>query len=171
MRKALGRAGSSGKTIARVRVIRASAGYEALREAAQKFASMTGAAPKIWLAKFGPPKQSKARADFASGFFTAGGYDVCQEAAGAKSPDEAIAQAVSAKAPVVVLCSTDDSYPEIVPAFVPALKEKLPGVKVILAGYPTDQIEAHKASGVDDFIHLKVDCLAFLKSLHSQLGI
>ena len=52
---------------------------------------------------------------------------------------------------------------------VPALKAKMPGVKVILAGYPTDQIEAHKASGVDDFIHLKVDCLAFLTNLQKEL--
>jgi methylmalonyl-CoA mutase len=52
---------------------------------------------------------------------------------------------------------------------VPALKAKMPGVKVILAGYPPDQIDAHKASGVDDFIHLKVDCLAFLTNLQKEL--
>jgi len=165
IRKALPRKGAAESEIARVRVIRAAAGYEALRAAAQSKPT------QIWLAKFGPPKQSKARADFAFGFLAAGGYDIRQETAGAKSVEEAIAQAVAAKAPVVVVCSTDDTYPEIIPAFVPALKAKLPGVKVLLAGFPPDQIEAHKASGVDDFIHLKVDCLAFLSNLHKELGL
>ncbi len=161
--KALSRKGASVPEIQRVRVLRAAEGYEALRAAAQPNP------PQVWLAKFGPPKQSKARADFSSGFFAAGGYDVRQETAGAKSVDEALAQAVASKAPVVVLCSTDDTYPEIVPAFVPALKAKMPGVKIILAGYPADQIDAHKAAGVDDFIHLKVDCLAFLTNLQKEL--
>ena len=165
IRKALPRKGAAEKEISRVRVIRAAEGYEALRAAAQKNP------PQVWLAKFGPPKQSKARADFASGFLAAGGYDVRQQTAGAKTVEEALDQAVASKAAVVVVCSTDDTYPEIIPAFVPALKAKMPGVKVMLAGYPPDQIEAHKASGVDDFIHLKVDCLAFLSNLHKELGL
>ncbi len=161
--RALPRKGADLPEIPRVRVIRAAEGYEALRAAAVKNP------PQVWLAKFGPPKQSKARADFSSGFFAAGGYDVRQQTAGAKSVDEALGQAVASKAQVVVLCSTDDTYPEIVPAFVPALKAQMPGAKIILAGYPADQIDAHKASGVDDFIHLKVDCLAFLTNLHKEL--
>ncbi|MDX2081851.1 MAG: methylmalonyl-CoA mutase family protein [Terrimicrobiaceae bacterium] len=162
---ALPRTGAPAAKVNALSFTRAAAGYEGLRAAARQ------APPKVWLAKFGPPKQSKARADFSSGFFAAGGYDVKQGAAGAKTTEDALSQAVAAAAPVVVVCSSDDTYPEIVPAFVPALKEKLPGVKVILAGYPPDQIEAHKASGVDDFIHIKVDCLAFLKNLHSELGL
>jgi len=163
IRKALPRKGAGLPEIPRVRVIRAAEGYERLR------ASTKENPPQVWLAKFGPPKQSKARADFSSGFFAAGGFGVHQQTAGAKSVEEALDQAVASKARIVVLCSTDDTYPEIVPAFVPALKSKLPGVKVILAGYPPDQIEAHKASGVDDFIHLKVDCLAFLTNLQKEL--
>lgn len=162
--KALPRKGASLPEIPRVRVIRSAEGYERLR------ASTKENPPQVWLAKFGSPKQSKARADFSSGFFAAGGFGVAQKTAGAKSPDEALEQAVASKAQIVVVCSTDDTYPEIVPAFVPALKAKMPGVKVILAGYPTDQIEAHKASGVDDFIHIKVDCLAFLTSLSNELA-
>jgi methylmalonyl-CoA mutase len=161
--KALPRKGASVPEIPRVRVIRAAEGYERLR------ASTKENPPQVWLAKFGPPKQSKARADFSSGFFAAGGFGISQKTAGAKSVEEALDQAAASKASIVVVCSTDDTYPEIVPAFVPALKAKMPGVKVILAGYPADQIEAHKASGVDDFIHIKVDCLAFLTNLIKEL--
>ena len=162
--KALLRKGAGVPEIARVHVIRAAGGYERLRAATRENP------PMVWLAKFGPPKQSKARADFSSGFFSAGGYCVRQQTAGAKSVEEALDQAVASKAAIVVLCSTDDTYPEIVPAFVPELKAKMPGVKVILAGFPTDQIEAHKASGVDDFIHIKTDCLDFLTNLHKELA-
>ncbi|MEI8312554.1 MAG: methylmalonyl-CoA mutase, partial [Verrucomicrobiota bacterium] len=161
--KALPRKHATVPEIPRVRVIRSAEGYERLRALTKENP------PQVWLAKFGPPKQSKARADFSSGFFAAGGFDVSQKTAGAKSVDEALEQAVASKAAIVVLCSTDDTYPEIVPAFVPALKSQLPDVKVILAGYPPDQIEAHKASGVDDFIHIKVDCLAFLTNLQKEL--
>jgi methylmalonyl-CoA mutase len=161
--KALPRKGAGLPEIPRVRVIRSAEGYERLRALTKE------KPPIVWLAKFGPPKQSKARADFSSGFFAAGGFDISQKTAGAKSVDEALEQAVASKAAIVVLCSTDDTYPDIVPAFVPALKAKLPGVKVILAGYPPDQIESHKASGVDDFIHIKVDCLAFLTNLQKEL--
>jgi methylmalonyl-CoA mutase len=162
---ALPRSGAPEKPISRVRVIRAAAGYEALR------ASTRANPPRVWLAKFGPPKQSKARADFSSGFFEAGGYEVLQSPAGAKTPADAMAAALAASPAIVVLCSTDETYPEIVPAFVPALKKELPNAKIFLAGFPPDQIDAHKASGVDDFIHLKVDCLAFLKKLNSELGL
>lgn len=162
---ALPRSGPPSPAIPRVRVVRAASGYEALRARSSKNP------PRVWLAKFGPPKQSKARADFAAGFFAAGGYDVQQETAGAKTIDDAVNQAAASQAAVVVLCSTDETYPEIVPAFLPRLKEKLPAAKIILAGFPPDQIDAHKASGVDDFIHLKVDCLAFLSRLHGELGL
>lgn len=161
--KALPRKGAGLPEIPRVRVIRAAEGYERLRALTKE------SPPLVWLAKFGPPKQSKARADFSSGFFAAGGFNVRQQTTGAKSPEEALAQAVASKAAIIVVCSTDETYPEIVPAFVPALKAAMPGVKVIVAGYPPDQIEAHKASGVDDFIHLKVDCLAFLTHLQKEL--
>ncbi|MEI6035752.1 MAG: methylmalonyl-CoA mutase family protein [Verrucomicrobiae bacterium] len=163
--KALPRRGAHMPEISRVPSLRAAEGYERLRAAAQKNP------PQVWLAKFGPAKQSKARADFASGFFSPGGYDVRQQTAGAKSVEEALEQAAASKAPIVVVCSTDDTYPEIVPAFVPALKAKMPGTKVFLAGFPADQIDAHKASGVDGFIHLKADCLSFLTNLHSALGL
>ena len=163
IRKALPRSGSAMPEIPRVPVVRAAAGYERLRAATREHP------PLVWLAKFGAPKQSKARADFSSGFFAAGGFDVRQQTAGAKSVEEALEQAAASQAAIVVLCSTDDTYPEIVPAFVPALKARLPEAKVILAGYPADQIEAHQASGVDDFIHIKVDCLTFLTNLHKDL--
>ena len=60
---------------------------------------------------------------------------------------------------------------EIVPAFVPRLKQARPEVHVILAGYPKEQVDEYQRHGIDGFIHLRADCLSFLRDLHRQLGI
>jgi len=124
---------------------------------------------KIWLANFGPAKQHKLRADFVSGFLSVGGFEINQ-GSGAKSIDEAVSAATASKAPIVVICSTDDTYPEIVPTFTEAIKAALPGVLVLLAGYPPEHVEAFKAAGIDDFIHIRLDCLSFAQSLQKRFG-
>jgi methylmalonyl-CoA mutase len=70
-----------------------------------------------------------------------------------------------------VICSTDDKYPELVPVLVKALRNVRPDVQIVLAGYPQDQVEAHKKSGVNDFIHIRADALEVLKNIQSRLGI
>ncbi|MCK7523488.1 MAG: hypothetical protein MZV64_40455 [Ignavibacteriales bacterium] len=73
------------------------------------------------------------------------------------------------KLKLVVICSTDDTYPELVPPIVKGIKEKSKDVSVILAGYPKDQIEEHKKSGVDDFIYLGADAHLILSSLLKRI--
>ena len=50
-----------------------------------------------------------------------------------------------------------------------SLKSKLKDVKVILAGYPKEQIDEHKKSGVDDFIFLGADVYEINKMLLNSL--
>jgi methylmalonyl-CoA mutase len=123
---------------------------------------------KVFLANMGPLRQHKARADFSTGFFQAGGYEVLENR-GFKTPEEAAEAAKASGASVAVICSTDDTYPEIVPALVPALKAA--GMTVILAGYPTEQIEAFKQAGVDEFIHIRANCYEVLSGIATKLGI
>lgn len=40
---------------------------------------------------------------------------------------------------------------------------------MILAGYPKDQVEEHKKSGVDDFIYLGADAHLILSSLLKRI--
>jgi methylmalonyl-CoA mutase len=167
---ALRRAHAKEPALASVPVRRRAAGFEKLRRAAGAFKARTGAGAKVWLANFGPAKQYKARADFSAGFFSVGGFEIAQ-AKGVATPDEAVAAALKSGAQIVVLCSSDDSYPALVPPVVQALKAAKPDLFVVLAGYPEAQIEAHKAAGVDDFIHIRANCLAFLESLQKRLGI
>jgi methylmalonyl-CoA mutase len=70
-----------------------------------------------------------------------------------------------------VICSTDETYPDLVPPLVRLLKEGRPDMTVVLAGYPADQIEAHRAAGVDEFIHLRADCYATLARLQQLKGV
>lgn len=154
----------------RTRFVRRSDGFEKLRAATAAFTKRTGAAPRVWLANFGPPKQHRARADFSAGFFAVAGFEV-KQGKGAATPEEAATAAAAAGARVVVLCSTDDTYPALVPPFVKALKAAAPQTHVVLAGFPQDQVEAHKAAGVDDFIHVRLSVLDFLAGLQKRLGI
>ncbi|PDV98433.1 methylmalonyl-CoA mutase family protein [Candidatus Chloroploca asiatica] len=149
---------------------RASEQFEALRAAADAFAATSGQRPTIFLAKMGPVAQHKARTEFATAFFEPGGFAVVGDQA-FETPEAAAEAALAAEAPVVVICSTDDTYPTIVPALTGAIKAARPSTTVILAGYPADQVDAYKQAGVDDFIHLRANCYAVLARLQQQQGV
>jgi len=123
---------------------------------------------KVFFANMGPLRQHKPRAEFSTGFFQAGGYEVLENR-GFQTVDEAAAAATASGASVVVICSTDDTYPEIVPALVPKLKAA--NLFVVVAGYPTEHIDAFKQAGVDEFIHIRSNCFQVLSGIATQLGI
>lgn len=143
--------------------------FESLRDASENYKIRTGGKPKIFLATMGPLKQFKARADFSRGFFEAGGFEV-EYPNGFSSMDHAVDAALNSKADAVVICSTDDAYPELVPGITKGVKEKNKEISVILAGYPKDQINEHKKSGVDDFIFLGADVYSILSGLLKKIG-
>ena len=143
--------------------VRGSEPFENLRAAVS-----ASSKKKVFLANMGPLRQHKARADFSTGFFQPGGYEVLENR-GFQTVDEAAAAATASGAQIVVICSTDDTYPEIVPALVPKLKAA--NFFVVLAGYPTEHIEAFKAAGVDEFIHLRANCFQVLSGIATKLGI
>ena len=58
----------------------------------------------------------------------------------------------------------------LVPPIVKGVKEKSKDTTVILAGYPKDQIEEHKKSGVDDFIFLGADAHSIISNLLKRIG-
>jgi methylmalonyl-CoA mutase len=143
--------------------------FEALRVAAAEFAD--GRPPRIFLATLGPLRQHKARADFAQAFFEVGGFDIVYPS-GFATAEEAATAALDAAAQAVVICSTDDTYPDLVPPLAGAIKRATPGTAIILAGRPGDQEAAYRTAGVDHFIYLGADCLAINEWLldHSRTG-
>ncbi len=145
--------------------VRGSEPFENLRAAVS-----ASSKKNVFLANMGPLRQHKARADFSTGFFQAGGYAVLENR-GFKTVEEAAEAAKASGASVAIICSTDDTYPEIVPALAPKLKEL--GLTVILAGAPAD--DALKATftgaGVDEFIHIRANCFQVLSGIATKLGI
>ena len=159
-----------GISISPLKQFRLSEMFEELRIASENFEKKTGSKPKVFLATMGPLKQFKGRADFSRAFFEVGGFEIIYpDSSGFATTDEAVNAAINSKAQVVVICSTDDTYPELVPPIVNGIKEKSKDVSVILAGYPKDQIEEHKKSGVDDFIYLGADVHKVLSTLLNKI--
>jgi len=145
------------------------------RRAAEPFEKMRAAVaaagpPKVFLASMGPLRQHKARADFAASFFDAGGFDVIG-ARGFQSVEEAADAARQSDARVFVICSTDETYPEIVPALAGKIKAKHPDSVIVLAGFPKDQVEGYKAAGVDEFIHIRSNCYETLRGISRKIGV
>jgi len=145
---------------------RASESFEELRNLSYSYKDKNGELPKIFLVTMGGLKQHKARADFARGFFEVGGFNVIYKK-GFDTTNEAVKEAITSGAKIVTICSTDDTYPEIVPVLAKELKKNIPGVVLILAGYPKEQIEEHKKNGIDEFIFLGADVHTINKKLLS----
>jgi methylmalonyl-CoA mutase len=156
--------------VATVCARRRSESFEAIRRRSDARKERTGARPKVFLANLGPRKQHGARAAFSSGFFAAGGFEVIGNS-GFDTPDAAAAAAIESKAPIVVICSTDETYPQLVPPLARALKASTPSPKVILAGLPAAHVDAFRKAGVDDFIHVRANCAKMLAALQDQLGL
>lgn len=150
----------------RIPLRRVASGYEALRLAV----AAQSERPKAFLANMGPLSQYKARADFSAGFLEAGGFEIIDRG-GFASPEDAAQAALESGASTVVICSTDATYPDIVPPLAAALKAANPAIAVVLAGFPADHIESFKAAGVDEFIHLRANCLEVLRNLLRRVGI
>lgn len=149
---------------------RAAEQFEALRATADAYTTRTGRRPAVFLANMGPISQHKARADFSTGFFAAGGFAVISND-GFATTEEAAAAALASGAEIVTICSTDETYPDIVPALTHAIKAQRPEVTVVLAGYPTDLIDMYRAAGVDEFIHLRANCYETLARLQRLKGV
>lgn len=148
-------------------ITRAARPIEELRAAMNRRA---GGPAKVFLCNMGPLKEHKARADFSRGFFSVGGYEVISPT-GFKTPEDAVTALLKSRAEVAVICSTDENYPKLVPALTEEIRSQKPDTIVVLAGYPQEQIEAHKKAGVDEFIHLRADVVEVLRGINERLGI
>jgi len=153
-----------------VKFDRAAKQFERLRSAVEAHTARVGARPKVHLATLGPPAQHKARADFCRGFFGTVGLDVVY-APGSETEEEAVRKVLESGAQAVVICSTDETYPTVVPKLAPLLKALNPRRVVMLAGYPTAQIEGYRSAGVDEFVHIRSNAVELLSHLLGQLGV
>lgn len=167
------RAGAVGEpSVPRLRIRRRAEPFERLRARAEACLARTGARPRVFLANLGPRKQHGARADFSTGFFAAGGFEVVSNR-GFETPEAAAAAARESGAPIVVICSTDDTYPALVPPLAGELKAGPNPPAVVLAGLPATPAlqDQFRAAGVDEFIHLRANCAQLLARFQDKLGL
>jgi methylmalonyl-CoA mutase len=149
---------------------RAAEGFERLRGAVDARRARTGRQPTVFLANMGPLKQHKARADFARGFLEVAGFRVISPA-GFETPEAAIAAGLESGADAACVCSTDETYPALVPDVVRGWRARRPETVMILAGYPVDQVEGYRKSGIDEFIHIRANALDVLSAIARRLGV
>ena len=139
--------------------------FEELRRRSDECRISSGRGVRVFLASMGPVPQHKARADFTAGFVEAGAFEVLTND-GFASVDEAVAAARESGADAAVICSTDETYPELVPPLAQGIKKACPGMKVLVAGAPASGMESvYREAGVDAFIHVRANCLRVLSDI------
>lgn len=144
---------------------RGAVAFEELRLETERFAAKNGR-PKVFLMKVGNLAMRQARSGFATNFFGCAGYEII-EPAGFDSIAEGIEAAKAVKADIIVVCSSDEEYATL--GVEAAKAAKAAGFIFIVAGNPTESIDALKAAGADDFIHVRTNVLECLKRYNEKL--
>jgi methylmalonyl-CoA mutase len=151
-----------------LKISRAAKTFEILRTHMDQFLDKTGKRLQIFLANMGPIPQHKPRADFTCGFFEVSGFEMLNNS-GFESSEAAADAALASGASIIVICSTDATYPDYVPAVVSRIKEAKPEATVMVAGKQSADIEkSFIAAGVDDFIHVRANCYELNKKLQEK---
>lgn len=143
--------------------------FELLRLRMERHAVKTGHAPKMLLLEIGNLKMRKARSGFAANFFGCGGFDIV--IASAADIDAGINQIVAGTPDAIVLCSSDEEYPQIASPIISKLRGAGINLPVIIAGNPKDAVPRLQEDGVADFIHLRSNAAEVIKTWQDKLGV
>ncbi len=154
-------------TYKRIDPVRLSYDFDRLRLKTDLHVASGKPVPKVFLLTIGDLTMRKARAGFASNFIGCLGYEI-KDSNGFASIKEGIAAAKQANANIVVLCSSDEEYANLIPEFGDAIKTELPNAWAIVAGYPKDLISLAESKGIGDFIHLKRNLIEFMEKAQNR---
>ena len=148
-----------------LRIYRGAQAFEQMRLATDKYAK-SFKRPKVFMFNIGNFAMRKARAQFACNFFACAGFEV-EDNNGFNSIAEGVEAVSMAKADIVVVCSSDSEYAELVPDIFNQIKNTS---IMVVAGAPACMHDL-EAKGINNFIHVKSDVLETLKYYQKQLGI
>ncbi len=137
---------------------RLASGFEELRKNTENAANT----PKVFMLTIGNLAMRLARAQFSDNFFGCAGYKLIDNN-GFDTVEEGVEAAIKAEADVVVLCSSDAEYPELIPGAIKALDGR---AEFVLAGPETDEF---KEMGVTNFVNVRTNVLATLKAFNAKL--
>jgi methylmalonyl-CoA mutase len=145
--------------------------FERLRQASETYLEKYGKRPTVYLINIGTIPNYKARADFITGFFEAGGMAV-EKSEGVHSAEEAVSEAINAGGTHYVICGSDESYADIVPAIAKSFKQAKPNAKLYVAGkQPADVEQTFIEAGVDGFIHIGSNCYETIVLFMKEMGV
>ncbi len=142
--------------------------FEELRLQTEKWAQIHGGKPKVFLFKIGNLAMRQARAGFVTNFFGCAGYEIV-ETAGYATPADGMKDALASGAAIVAVCSSDEEYPVYAPEIIASVKQQQPETICIIAGNPTESIDALKAAGAEDFIHVRTNILESLTAYNQRI--
>jgi|WetSurSiteA1Bulk_404760.scaffolds.fasta_scaffold12416_2 methylmalonyl-CoA mutase len=143
--------------------LRAAAGFEKLRLATEKHKA---GRPKVFMLTYGNLAMRLARSQFSCNFFACAGYEVIDNL-GFPSAREGIEAAFVAKADIIVVCSSDDEYLQVVPEVAELVNGR---AIIVVAGAPAC-MEELRQKGITEFIHVRSNLLETLQHFHVKLGI
>ena len=122
--------------------------------------------PGIFLLNLGTISEFKARADFSAGFLSMAGFRVINNT-GYSTVEEALMECDKHAVTAICICSTDEKYQTLVPEVCSKANNKI----IILAGYPTEQVNHYQQCGVKHFIHLRANALEVLTAIAKDMGV
>ena len=150
-----------------LKTYRGAIAFEEIRLDTEKYAEKNGR-PKVYLLKLGNLAMRQARAGFITNFFGCAGYEIV-EPAGFATVEEGVKAAGEAKPDLIVVCSSDEEYATLGVEAAKQCKAQFPNIPFLVAGNPTECLDALKEAGTDDFIHVKVNILESLKKYNELL--
>ncbi|MCL2566036.1 MAG: methylmalonyl-CoA mutase family protein [Defluviitaleaceae bacterium] len=147
-----------------IKAVRLTEDFEAVRQKTEELGGVN-----LLLLNMGPVNQHKARSDFSAGFFETGGFTIKGDKMFATS-EEAVNAVLERDYDICVICSTDDTYPDLVPEIAGGIKKAKPDTQVILAGMPAEEYkDKYFEAGLTDFIHMRSNCLETLQNIQSRI--
>lgn len=161
---------ASGPAVDVLSRVRLAEPFERLRLRAERYAAAHGGPPRVVLVPVGDPSVRSVRAHFARNVFGVAGFGI-EEPLGFDTPEAGAQAAAEAEADIVVLCSADETYPDLAPALCRALEAAGADPLVVVAGDVPERRDALEAAGVDAFIHRDSPLLETLEALQQRLGI
>lgn len=145
---------------------RAAVPFERLRQRADALAaSRDGQRLRAYLLLFGDVKMRNARSQFARNLLSAGGLDVI-ETNHQTDAEAAVAEALSLRPEVLVLCAADGDYFDAGRTLLSRLQGELPQTRFLLAGQP----EGWADTGAHHAIFAGIDAVAFLAQLLDEVS-
>lgn len=121
--------------------------------------------PAVFMLTIGNPAMRMARAQFSCNFFAAAGFEVIDNN-GFSSVDDGIEAARTARADIIVICSSDEEYALLVPELAGKVNDRI----IVVAGNPACRPDL-EAQGVTNFIHARSNLLDELIKYQRILNI